>query len=68
MNVKVTPPEFRWAVEDCTNPCWVEKNRRILWNGPCDLWSVLPGPKADGFMPEKIEVNLPELNWKNKNK
>jgi hypothetical protein len=30
--------------------------------GHADLWYLLPGPAAEEFMPEKIEVNLPELN------
>lgn len=32
--------------------------------GYADLWYPLLGPSADEFMPEKIEVNLPEFRWK----
>ncbi len=62
INIKVTPPEFRWAVEDALTRVGWKKTGASYGMGYADLWYLLPGPAADEFMPDKIEVNLPELN------
>jgi hypothetical protein len=64
INIKVTPPQFRWAVEDALARSGWQKTGASYGMGYADLWYPLLGPSADEFMPEKIEVNLPEFRWK----
>ena len=62
INIKVTPTQFRWAVEDALTRVGWKKTGASYGMGHADLWYLLPGPAAEEFMPDKIEVNLPELN------
>jgi len=47
INIKVTPPEFRWAVEDALTRVGWKKTGASYGMGHADLWYLLPGPKAD---------------------
>lgn len=61
IHIAVNPPEFRWAVEEALKQAGWLKTGAAYGMGCADLWYPLPGPSADEFMPEAIEVNLPDI-------